>query len=177
MALHSSATFVLRSPLSCIFLGRTLSPILSLSSPGCCLFRLWVVRFVHCHWARTTPFFRVHNVHWWLFASAILWLFCSSIVASINYVLFYSHVVLVQMGYFMIGLAPVASVYFTHILITFILACILVSFGNTVAAAMPSFDVAQVQLTCSICAIASCFLLSIFQSKFLCTLNSALIVL
>lgn len=45
----------------------------------------------------------------------------------------------------MIGLAPVAATFFTHTLVAFILGCVLVSFGNTVAAAMPSFDVAQVR--------------------------------
>ena len=50
-----------------------------------------------------------------------------------------------QIGYFMIGLAPVAATFFTHTLVAFILGCVLVSFGNTVAAAMPSFDVAQVR--------------------------------
>jgi hypothetical protein len=48
-----------------------------------------------------------------------------------------------SIGYFMIGLTPSASVFFTHYLATFTLALVLVSFGQSVAATMPSFDTAQ----------------------------------
>ena len=48
-----------------------------------------------------------------------------------------------SIGYFMIGLAPSAPVFFTHYLATFTLALVLVSFGQSVAATMPSFDTAQ----------------------------------
>jgi hypothetical protein len=43
----------------------------------------------------------------------------------------------------MIGLKASASVFFTHYLATYILALVLVSFGQAVAASMPSFDTAQ----------------------------------
>ena len=46
-------------------------------------------------------------------------------------------------GYFMIGLAPVASTFFTHALVTFLLGATLVSFGHTVVACVPNFDLAQ----------------------------------
>jgi ABC-type multidrug transport system permease subunit len=48
-----------------------------------------------------------------------------------------------SIGYFMIGLKASASVFFTHYLATFTLALVLVSFGQTVAASVPSFDTAQ----------------------------------
>lgn len=43
----------------------------------------------------------------------------------------------------MIGLSPNASIFFTHYFCTYILALVLVSFGNSVAATLPSFDTAQ----------------------------------
>jgi ABC-type multidrug transport system permease subunit len=48
-----------------------------------------------------------------------------------------------SIGYFMIGLRADASSFFTHYFATFVLALVLVSFGNAVAASMPSFDTAQ----------------------------------
>ena len=48
-----------------------------------------------------------------------------------------------SIGYFMIGLAPSAPIFFTHYLSTYVLALVLVSFGQAVAATMPSFDTAQ----------------------------------
>ena len=48
-----------------------------------------------------------------------------------------------SIGYFMIGLVPSAAVFFTHYLSTYALALVLVSFGQAVAATMPSFDTAQ----------------------------------
>lgn len=43
----------------------------------------------------------------------------------------------------MIGLSPSASIFFIHYLATLVLALVLVSFGQAVAASMPSFDTAQ----------------------------------
>ena len=48
-----------------------------------------------------------------------------------------------SIGYFMIGLSPDPAIFFTHYLVTYILALVLVSFGNSVAATLPSFDTAQ----------------------------------
>ena len=48
-----------------------------------------------------------------------------------------------SIGYFMIGLAPSAPIFFTHYFATYVLALVLVSFGQAVAATMPSFDTAQ----------------------------------
>lgn len=48
-----------------------------------------------------------------------------------------------SIGYFMIGLKASAVIFFTHYFATYILALVLVSFGNAVAATMPSFDTGQ----------------------------------